>query len=185
MFLNSKLHRRWFINQSKPHEHASSLRALPPHHKGPAPRSSPFARFYKPAFSRDPWIGLLKQQQQQQQQHARGIESKEGNSLANAKPKAYGDWYAEEMMCVVRQQAEFYLSPQNLNTDKFLQKALKQGQGWVPLTLICQFPRMAEKHAEPGTLLRALQNSALVEISANQQLLRPRGRRENKDLKGL
>ncbi|KAF5829814.1 hypothetical protein DUNSADRAFT_15455 [Dunaliella salina] len=152
-------------------ERIAPLRASSLHAHNPGPRSSPYARYYKPTFSRDPWAGL-----QKQQQAAHGSATRK--AVKRDKLKPYIDWYAEEMMSAVRQQAEFYLSPQNLSRDKYLQQALEQGQGWVPLTLICEFPRMAEKNAEPGMLLRALHSSSSVDISANQQLLRPKRRHE-------
>ncbi|KAL6842387.1 hypothetical protein ACP4OV_027814 [Aristida adscensionis] len=69
----------------------------------------------------------------------------------------------DEVERILRAQIEFYFSPNNLCTDTYLRARMDE-QGWVPLTVIAEFPRIKEKTNDMDLILKAVLPSTEVEV---------------------
>lgn len=71
-------------------------------------------------------------------------------------------------------QVEYYFSDSNLFRDKFLQAETAKNEGWVSLTTLITFKRLAALSTDPNVIYEALDksDSGLLEISEDQQSIR-------------
>mmetsp|Transcript_25160 Transcript_25160/g.82548 ORF Transcript_25160/g.82548 Transcript_25160/m.82548 type:complete len:697 (-) Transcript_25160:430-2520(-) len=75
----------------------------------------------------------------------------------------------------VRQQVEYYFSPENLVKDAFMRKQM-DAEGFIPLVTIAGFNRVRTLTQGDATLvIEALQGSSIVEVSTVGDKLRKRG----------
>ncbi len=69
--------------------------------------------------------------------------------------------------------AQYYFSDSNLPRDKFLQEAVKKNEGgWVPLTTLLTFKRLAALTTDAAVIAAALADSELVDVSEDKQSVR-------------
>ncbi|KAF8404066.1 hypothetical protein HHK36_008943 [Tetracentron sinense] len=81
--------------------------------------------------------------------------------------------HPEVLLCNrILKQIEYYFSYQNLPTDGYLRFQMDE-QGWVPLGVIAEFPRVKDLTTDIQLILRALQSSLVVEVQGDR--LRKRG----------
>ncbi|KZV30589.1 la-related protein 1-like [Dorcoceras hygrometricum] len=64
-------------------------------------------------------------------------------------------------------QIEYYFSDQNLQVDSYL-VSLMDGQGWVQISAIADFPRVKRMNAEIPFILDALQASETIEVQGEK-----------------
>lgn len=71
-------------------------------------------------------------------------------------------------------QVEYYFSDSNLFRDKFLQAEIGKNEGWVALTTLITFKRLAALSTDPNVIYEALDksDSGLLEISEDHQSIR-------------
>ncbi|KAK9511206.1 hypothetical protein O3M35_005809 [Rhynocoris fuscipes] len=71
-------------------------------------------------------------------------------------------------------QVEYYFGDFNLLKDKFLQEQIKEDDGWVPLTILLKFNRLASLSKDPKVIVDALEKSSsgLIEISEGKDKIR-------------
>ncbi|KAI1730700.1 la domain-containing protein [Ditylenchus destructor] len=69
-------------------------------------------------------------------------------------------------------QVEYYFGDINLPRDKFLQGEMKKEFGWVSLTTMLNFNRLAKITEDVNEIATALQNSSLIEISDDKEKIR-------------
>lgn len=71
-------------------------------------------------------------------------------------------------------QIEYYFGDANLFRDKFLQTEVAKDEGWVPLTTMLTFKRLAALSSDAEVIVAALDKSdeGLVEISGDRQRIR-------------
>ncbi|CAM9379939.1 unnamed protein product [Ectocarpus sp. 6 AP-2014] len=77
----------------------------------------------------------------------------------------------EDTKAALVKQVEFYFSDENLPTDAFMKKKVKAGgaQGWVPLKVICSFPKVKKLSKDIRAIALALEDSqALVVAKATR-----------------
>mmetsp|Transcript_131120 Transcript_131120/g.298513 ORF Transcript_131120/g.298513 Transcript_131120/m.298513 type:complete len:256 (+) Transcript_131120:121-888(+) len=68
---------------------------------------------------------------------------------------------------LVRQQMEYYFSPQNLPSDIYLQSQMDSDQ-WVPLSVLCGFPRIRELTQQRDIVVQALGDSQVLELGGEE-----------------
>ncbi|CAI9725419.1 Hypothetical predicted protein [Octopus vulgaris] len=73
----------------------------------------------------------------------------------------------------IKSQIEYYLSEDNLNRDYFLRQNMDQ-DGWIPLSLISTFRRIANATKVMDVIIEALQDSDTVEYSVDLNAVRPK-----------
>lgn len=63
-------------------------------------------------------------------------------------------------------QLQYYFGDYNLPKDKFLQEQIKLDDGWIPLTTMLNFNRLASLTKDEDTILNALKKSSnkLLEV---------------------
>nr|XP_043620540.1 la-related protein 6A [Erigeron canadensis] len=67
-------------------------------------------------------------------------------------------------------QVEYYLSDENLRTDKFLLKYLaKDEEGYVPVAVIASFKKMKKLTHHKSLVVDALKESSLLTLSSNEK----------------
>lgn len=69
-------------------------------------------------------------------------------------------------------QIEYYFSVENLCKDPYLRQNM-DGQGWVPVSLIATFRRVAALTSDVNLIINALRNSSVVEVKGDK--IRRRG----------
>lgn len=71
-------------------------------------------------------------------------------------------------------QIEYYFGDANLFRDKFLQSEILKNDGWIPLSTMLTFKRLAALSSDPKVIVDALDksNEGLVEINADRQSIR-------------
>ncbi|CAI5979589.1 unnamed protein product [Closterium sp. NIES-64] len=114
-----------------------------------------------------------------------GAESKAGEGGADKGEAGEGEKKTAAFSAATRaeilRQVEYYLSDSNLPRDRFMQEKLQEGNGFVPLALLCTFSRM-RKHLGvlpdapvPAHLVRAtyevLQASTFLKFSDDGKLV--------------
>lgn len=72
------------------------------------------------------------------------------------------------------EQVEYYFGDANLFRDKFLQSEIAKNDGWVPLSTMLKFKRLAALSEDAAVIVAALDKSdeGLVEISADRESVR-------------
>jgi hypothetical protein len=68
----------------------------------------------------------------------------------------------EELLSIIRAQVEYYFSEENLAKDFFLRKNM-DSQGFVPLRVIANFPRMKDLTPDPEFIRIACGNSETID----------------------
>ena len=75
-------------------------------------------------------------------------------------------------------QVEYYFSVQNLCRDMFLRSKMAEG-GWIPVAVIAGFNRVRMLTPDLAVIIASLQNSTIVELSADGALMRARQNWQN------
>ncbi|XP_017152656.2 la protein homolog [Drosophila miranda] len=100
-------------------------------------------------------------------------EAKNGDSKEEPASAEDGDFSKEERAII--RQVEYYFGDANLNRDKFLREQIaKNEDGWVPLSVLITFKRLATLSTDFDEIIAALNKSdeGLVQISEDKQSLR-------------
>ncbi|XP_064535458.1 la protein homolog [Drosophila montana] len=82
--------------------------------------------------------------------------------------------YSKQERAIIR-QVEYYFGDANLHRDKFLSEQISKNEGgWVPLSVLVTFKRLASLTTDFDEIVNALNKSdeGLVEISEDKQSLR-------------
>ncbi|KAH8321251.1 hypothetical protein KR059_008486 [Drosophila kikkawai] len=102
-------------------------------------------------------------------------EAKNGAAKEEPAPAAEeGGELSKQERAIIR-QVEYYFGDANLNRDKFLSEQIaKNEEGWVPLTVLITFKRLAALSTDTEEILAALNKSeeGLIQISEDKQSLR-------------
>jgi len=104
------------------------------------------------------------------------VEAKNGDAKEEPAPAAEepaGDISKQERAII--RQVEYYFGDANLNRDKFLREQIgKNEDGWVPLSVLITFKRLASLSTDLAEIVAALNKSeeGLVEISEDKLSLR-------------
>ncbi|KAJ9565637.1 hypothetical protein OSB04_001603 [Centaurea solstitialis] len=76
----------------------------------------------------------------------------------------------DELRDKIIKQVEYYLSDENLRTDKFLLKYLaKDEEGYVPVAVIATFKKMKKLTNHKSLIVAALKESSLLTLSSNEK----------------
>ncbi|VDK46566.1 unnamed protein product [Anisakis simplex] len=67
---------------------------------------------------------------------------------------------------------QFYFGDINLPRDRFLQDEIKKDEGWVALTTMTKFNRLAQLTTDVSVIAEALQNSQLLEVNEDKTRVR-------------
>lgn len=112
---------------------------------------------------------------------AEEVESAEANKNGDAKKEEEdksaapaAEEYSKQERAIIR-QVEYYFSDANLHRDKFLSEQISKNEnGWVPLSVLVTFKRLATLTTDSDEIINALNKSdeGLVEISEDKQSLR-------------
>ncbi|CAH8447688.1 unnamed protein product [Schistosoma margrebowiei] len=78
-----------------------------------------------------------------------------------------------ERLSRIRNQIEYYFGDRNFTRDRYLQEKMTV-DGYVPLEVILNFPRMKQLDASENLIIQACCNSSVVEIDAGRGLIRRR-----------
>ncbi|CAH8444528.1 unnamed protein product [Schistosoma intercalatum] len=78
-----------------------------------------------------------------------------------------------ERLSRIRNQIEYYFGDRNFTRDRYLQEKMTV-DGYVPLEVILNFPRMKQLDASKNLIIQACCNSSVVEIDAGRGLIRRR-----------
>nr|VZI20725.1 unnamed protein product [Spirometra erinaceieuropaei] len=86
---------------------------------------------------------------------------------------------SSERLCqdMILRQIEFYFSEDNLARDTFLRRQMDDG-GWVPLSVIARFNRVASLSTDLDKIMQALQSSQTLELDLTGMRVRCRKRPE-------
>ncbi|GMR43140.1 hypothetical protein PMAYCL1PPCAC_13335, partial [Pristionchus mayeri] len=91
--------------------------------------------------------------------------------MFNAGPINMAPMNDEKLREYVRNQIEYYLSPENLQKDFFLRRKMSP-DGFLPLSLIASFPRVRALTGDIALIMEGLRDSEKVELSFD--LVRPK-----------
>lgn len=76
----------------------------------------------------------------------------------------------DELRDKIIKQVEYYLSDENLRTDKFLLKYFaKDEEGYVPVAVIASFKKMKKLTHHKSLIVAALKESSLLTLSSNEK----------------
>ncbi|KAI7730348.1 hypothetical protein M8C21_025105 [Ambrosia artemisiifolia] len=76
----------------------------------------------------------------------------------------------DELRHKIIKQVEYYLSDENLRTDKFLLKYLaKDEEGYVPVAVIASFKKLKKLTHHKSLIVAALKESSLLTLSSNEK----------------
>ncbi|EDV31475.1 uncharacterized protein Dana_GF15376 [Drosophila ananassae] len=102
-------------------------------------------------------------------------ETKNGDAQKEPAPAAdEGTDFSKQERAIIR-QVEYYFGDANLNRDKFLREQIgKNEDGWVPLSVLITFKRLASLSTDFEEIVAALNKSeeGLIQISEDKQSLR-------------
>ncbi|MCP9260905.1 Sjogren syndrome antigen B (Autoantigen La) [Dirofilaria immitis] len=70
------------------------------------------------------------------------------------------------------EQVEYYFGDINLPRDRFLQEEIKKDDGWVQLTTMLKFKRLAQISSDPKIIGESLKHSKLMQISEDGNKIR-------------
>uniref|UniRef100_A0A8R1TRD4 Uncharacterized protein n=1 Tax=Onchocerca volvulus TaxID=6282 RepID=A0A8R1TRD4_ONCVO len=70
------------------------------------------------------------------------------------------------------EQVEYYFGDINLPRDRFLQEEIKKDDGWVQLTTMLRFKRLAQISSDPKTIGESLKHSKLMQVSEDGSKIR-------------
>ncbi|XP_050456563.1 la protein homolog isoform X2 [Cataglyphis hispanica] len=92
-------------------------------------------------------------------------------SMDNASKKAEEKPPAE-LLKKIKDQVEYYFGNVNMQKDKFLIEQIKLDAGWIPMTVMLKFRMLANFSRNVDVILKALENSNLIEISKDRKKIR-------------
>ncbi|XP_050521981.1 la protein homolog [Daktulosphaira vitifoliae] len=80
----------------------------------------------------------------------------------------------DEVDSKILKQLEYYFSDTNLPYDKFLQNEIKEDDGWVKISVLLTFKRLASISKDPLVIANAIQKatSSIVEVNENKDKIR-------------
>ena len=107
---------------------------------------------------------------------AQVLEAKNGDAKKDPAPAAEeaAGGFTKQERAIIR-QVEYYFGDANLNRDKFLREQIgKNEDGWVPLSVLVTFKRLASLSTDLSEIVAALNESeeGIVEISEDKLSLR-------------
>ncbi|EJD75548.1 La domain-containing protein, variant [Loa loa] len=70
------------------------------------------------------------------------------------------------------EQIEYYFGDINLPRDRFLQEEIKKDDGWVQLTTMLKFKRLAQISSNPKIIRESLKHSELMQVSEDGSKIR-------------
>ncbi|VIO95623.1 La domain containing protein [Brugia malayi] len=70
------------------------------------------------------------------------------------------------------EQVEYYFGDINLPRDRFLQEEIKKDDGWVQLTTMLKFKRLAQISSDPKIIGESLKLSKLIQVSEDGSKIR-------------
>ncbi|XP_058808468.1 la protein homolog [Phymastichus coffea] len=77
-----------------------------------------------------------------------------------------------ELLEKLKKQVEFYFGDVNMQRDKFLIEQTKLDEGWVPMSIMLNFKLLASMSKDIDVILKALEESELIEISDDRKKIR-------------
>lgn len=83
-----------------------------------------------------------------------------------------GHMSAEERDKKILRQVEYYFGNYNLPKDKFLTDEMKKDDGWVPMSVMLKFKRLAALSDVEEVIAAALKNSSLLQLSEDGTKIR-------------
>ncbi|KAF7638700.1 hypothetical protein Mgra_00001782 [Meloidogyne graminicola] len=72
----------------------------------------------------------------------------------------------------IMKQVEYYFGDINLPRDKFIQEEMKKDNGWIPLSTMLKFNRLAALTKDIDNIAASLKNSHLIDISDDNLKIR-------------
>ena len=60
---------------------------------------------------------------------------------------------------------QYYFGDINLPKDKFMLEQIKLDEGWIPMSTMLKFQRLAKLSSDPKVIAEALHKSQLMEVS--------------------
>uniref|UniRef100_A0A0R3RK00 Lupus La protein n=1 Tax=Elaeophora elaphi TaxID=1147741 RepID=A0A0R3RK00_9BILA len=72
----------------------------------------------------------------------------------------------------ITEQIEYYFGDINLPRDRFLQEEIKKDDGWVQLTTMLKFKRLAQITSDPKIIGESLKHSKLMQVSEDGSKIR-------------
>ncbi|XP_050541211.1 la protein homolog isoform X2 [Daktulosphaira vitifoliae] len=80
----------------------------------------------------------------------------------------------DEVDSKILKQIEYYFSDINIKYDKFLQNKLKADDGWVEISVLLTFKRLASISKNPMVIAHAIQKAtnSIVEVNENKDKIR-------------
>lgn len=70
---------------------------------------------------------------------------------------------------------QYYFGDINLPRDKFMLEKIKQDDGWIPMSVMLTFQRLAKLTTDPKVVVKALFHSDLMEVGIIDNGFRYRG----------
>ncbi|XP_011863920.1 PREDICTED: la protein homolog, partial [Vollenhovia emeryi] len=67
---------------------------------------------------------------------------------------------------------QYYFGNVNMQRDKFLIEQAKLDEGWIPMTVMLKFKKLASLSSNVDTILKALETSELMEVSEDKKKIR-------------
>ncbi|KAJ8670291.1 hypothetical protein QAD02_001550 [Eretmocerus hayati] len=77
-----------------------------------------------------------------------------------------------ELLKKIQKQVEFYFGDVNMQRDKFLIEQTKLDEGWIPMSVMLNFKLLAALSKNIPTIIKALRDSELIEISEDDKKIR-------------
>ncbi|KAI3800689.1 hypothetical protein L1987_28783 [Smallanthus sonchifolius] len=94
----------------------------------------------------------------------------ESDELPPPSPATGTPTLTDELREKIIKQVEYYLSDENLRTDKFLLKCLaKDEEGYIPVAIIATFKKMKKLTHHKLLIVAALKESSLLTLSSNEK----------------
>jgi hypothetical protein len=101
------------------------------------------------------------------QQMSRGLVDSLADGVSHSQRRNFSD----EEKTNLKKQIEFYFSVDNLCKDVYLRSNMN-ADGWIPLELIKQFPRVRKFKASEKNMMDVLKSSEIVELDASTRTIR-------------
>ncbi|CAJ1383233.1 unnamed protein product [Effrenium voratum] len=80
----------------------------------------------------------------------------------------------QEVVSKAQRQIDYYFSKENLIKDVYLRRHIMDTQGWVSLTSLAQFPKLAHITSDLGMLVEAVGNIQKLEMKQDASAVRLR-----------
>lgn len=93
---------------------------------------------------------------------------------ANGKADGEVTEAAVELESKIIKQLEFYFSDTNLPYDKFMQNEIKTDEGWVKISVLLTFKRLASLTTDPEVIARAIKSAtdSILEVDETNEKIR-------------